>query len=168
MKIVWLFFLLFISPKPMQNSGLTEIRTLYAQAPNNRMAAEKLSALCSSIDTLAAPVLVCYKGASCMIDAKYMLNPLNKLSKFNDGKALIEKAFKREPGNLEIRFIRFSIQTNIPQFLGYHDDIEEDKKSLIKNISMVADTTLKTNINNCLSRSKYCTIDELKKLKDSD
>ncbi len=168
MKIGWLLFLLLILTKPMQNASLNEIRTLYAMAPNNRIASEKLSTLCLSIDSIASPVLVCYKGASTMIEAKYQINPLNKLAKFNEGKLLIEKAFKREPNNIEIRFIRFSIQTNIPTFLGYHSDIEEDKKNLINNMSLIADTLLKTNINNCLSKSKYCTIEELKKLKDSD
>ena len=88
MKIGWLLFLLLILTKPMQNASLNEIRTLYAMAPNNRIASEKLSTLCLSIDSIASPVLVCYKGASTMIEAKYQINPLNKLAKFNEGLAI--------------------------------------------------------------------------------
>lgn len=114
----------------------------------------------------AAPVLICYKGANEMIQAKYTLNPISKLEKFNKGKELIKKAFSRDTLNLEMRFIRYSIQSNLPAFLGYHDDLGKDKQFLLDNTINTKDLELKEMIFNYLSALSVIKPDELKQLKN--
>jgi DNA mismatch repair ATPase MutL len=63
---------------------------------------------------------------------------------------LIEKAFGRDSLNLEIRFIRFAIQRNLPSFLRYHDELERDKQFLLINTRYSNDPELKEMILNYL------------------
>jgi hypothetical protein len=63
--------------------------------------------------------------------AKHAGNPLSKYSNFNKGKKLLENAVKRDPKNLEIRFMRYICQEKTPSFLGYKENLEEDKKFIL-------------------------------------
>jgi hypothetical protein len=147
--LVWLFFM--PGTLAAQTFNLRQIRALNHQAPENKRSASDLNKMVMQIDSVtAAPVLVCYKGANEMIQAKYSLNPINKLEKFNKGKVLIEKAFGRDSLNLEIRFIRFAIQRNLPSFLRYHDELERDKQFLLINTRYSNDPELKEMILNYL------------------
>jgi hypothetical protein len=132
--------------------NLSEIRELYKSAPLVKEDAKKLDQLMLGVNAdSAAPVLICYKGASKMIDAKYSLNPIVKFEDFNKGKDLINRAISRDTLNLEMRFIRYSIQSNLPGFLGYHDDLNSDKHFLLINIGNTKDTQLKEMILTYLS-----------------
>ncbi|EDM36686.1 hypothetical protein PBAL39_25500 [Pedobacter sp. BAL39] len=139
-----------------------ELRSLYWQAANSREAADQLMKALSAVDDQSEPLLVCYKGAAEMLQAKYVLNPFSKLSRFQKGKALIESAIKRDPEHFEMRFLRFSIQCNLPSFLGYNDWIETDKRMLIDRLGGLGDTAFKQDVIKYLSGSKYCTKEELK------
>jgi len=67
-------------------------------------------------------VHLAYRGAFQTILAKHTANPLEKLSTFNKGKRNIDNAAAASPGNIEIIFIRHSVQKNAPGFLGYKDN----------------------------------------------
>jgi hypothetical protein len=138
------------------------VRNLYFEAAEKKEAAVKLSKVLSYVNDKSAPILICYKGAAQMLEAKYINNPFNKLSRFKQGRELIENAIKKDHNNLEMRFIRFSLQTNLPSFLGYNNWIEKDKKELLMQTSKIKDIDLKQKIIKYLS--KYCTKEEFKKL----
>src|ERR1700743_1285486 len=107
MKIIGgLLALLTFASFVIQTPDLTKIRSLYRTAPLDKEAALQLDQLMTAIDSGSAPVLVCYKGANEMIQAKYAFIPIKKLEKFNKGKTLVSSAFKRDSSNLEMRFIR--------------------------------------------------------------
>lgn len=144
---------------------VTNLRNLYYQAAAHEAASKKLSNLLVNVNTKSSPIFVCYKGAAEMMEAKYAFNPISRLSKFKKGKNLIEAAIKLDPNDMEIRFLRFSIQTNLPGFLGYNSSIKSDKEVLISQIATVKDENLKGRIISYLSSSKYCTKEEIKKLK---
>ena len=80
--------------------------------------------------------------------AKHAGNPLSKYSNFNKGKKLLENAVKRDPKNLEIRFMRYICQEKTPSFLGYKDNLEEDKKFILSEYKNTKDENLKTYIKN--------------------
>jgi len=79
-------------------------------------------------------LLTVYKGATYAIKAKNQWNPFSALRLLGKSIKTMDKAVERSPLNLEIRFIRFAVQKNIPSYLGYSDNVDEDKKYLIKNI----------------------------------
>ena len=150
-----------------QTFSMSKIRSLYCKAPLIKSEAKQLHQLMLNVNTTtAAPVLVCYKGASKMIDAKYVFNPIIKFADFNKGKEMISKAISRDTLNLEMRFIRYSIQSNLPFFLGYNDDLKSDKRFLLANSRNSKDTELKEMIFNYFSTSSVIKKEELKQLKN--
>ena len=108
---------------------------------NLGLAAEDKSLCNAMIEILSTstskPVYVAYLGAYQTIWANHVLNPMTKLSTFNKGKRNIEKAISLDDKNIEIRVIRYSIQSNAPKFLGYHEQRNTDKKYIEKNRSEV-------------------------------
>lgn len=164
-NLVWLL-LLPLSAFAVQISDLHQIRMLYHSAAEVKKDALQLNKLMLRVDSSASPVMVCYKGANEMIQAKYAINPLTKMGKFNIGKDLIQKAFNRDTLNLEIRFIRFAIQSNLPAFLGYHDDLNRDKRYLLDNTKISKDPELQEMIYNFLSGLTVIKPEELKQIKN--
>jgi hypothetical protein len=67
-----------------------------------------------------------YKGAALAMYADVADGVSNKFSYFNQGKALLEEAVKEDFYNPEIRFLRYSIQSEVPIFVGYRHAIDED------------------------------------------
>lgn len=167
MKVLLWFCLLPFGTTAGQTVDLNKIRGLYHSAAEIKQDAAQLNQLLLQVDSgSAVPVLICYKGANEMIQAKYSLNPVVKLNKFNKGKELIKKAFNRDTLNLEIRFIRYSIQSNLPAFLGYHDDLSKDQQFLLDNTRDNKDPRLKEMIFNYLSALSVIKPEELKQLKN--
>lgn len=80
------------------------------------------------------------------LKAKDYYNPVNKLEAFNKGRKLLDNLIKQDSSNLELRFLRYTIQDNAPGFLGYDDNIEEDKKFIQKGYLALTDIDLKTRI----------------------
>ncbi|WP_411273442.1 hypothetical protein [Daejeonella sp.] len=89
------------------------------------------------------PLLFGYRAGATMLMAKHSLNPFSKLSYFKKGKNMLEKAILAENNNVELRFLRYTIQTNIPSFLGYSSQLEKDRSFLKQSVSGVKDAELK-------------------------
>lgn len=75
-----------------------------------------------------------YLAASTMRMATYYWSPIKKLESFNKGKNLLENHIKQYPLDLEARYIRWMCQKNSPSFLGYQDNLVQDKLFIHKNI----------------------------------
>ena len=166
MRLMLLFiFVIATSNAAFANPDITELRVLYQKAAISKKSWKQLSNLLSPVDTKSSALLVCYKGVSKMMEAKYLVSPWSKLNSFRSGKRLIEEAFKRDSNNPEIRFLRYTVQTNLPSFLDYKDDIESDRLFLIGNVVQVKDKLLKNSIIQYLTEMKACTEQELKELK---
>ena len=95
-------------------------------------------------------VYLAYLGAFQTIWANHTFNPIEKMNTFNKGKINIEKAVKLSPNDVEIIFIRHSVQKNCPGFLGYDDNLIEDKNFLYKNLGSITSATLNSMVENLL------------------
>ena len=162
MKQTLILILLFHFVNPIQANEWIKVRNLYERAAIKEDEQLKLSNLLLSKPE--SVLLIGYKGANLMISAKYVFNPIRKLSRFNKGKVLIERALEKEPKNLELRYIRFTIQTNLPNFLGYSANVNKDKEFLINKLGTIADLDLKDRIVAYLISSKRCNESELKEV----
>lgn len=76
-----------------------------------------------------------YYALANMMLAKVYKNPFTKLNYFNRGKSLLEKTIKKDRANVELRFLRFAVQNEVPAILLYFNDMEEDKEILDQYIS---------------------------------
>lgn len=124
-----------------QSLDLESIRANYKKAVSDKkLCHTMIKGLSTGTES---SVQLSYLGAYQMIWAKHISNPLSKLKTFNTGKKKIEDAVMAEPNNLEIRILRLSIQKNSPAFLGYHKNIEEDKKFIQANNKNITSTHLR-------------------------
>ncbi len=55
-----------------------------------------------------------------------------KIAPFQEGRKLIEQAIAIDEANAELRFLRLSVQVKAPYFLGYSDNIIDDRELLIQ------------------------------------
>jgi len=126
--------------------SLKSVRSLYQKAAINEKSCKNLIEILSPYNNNTNPLLQGYNGCATMMMAKYTLNPFSKWSYFQKGKKMLENAIGADSTNIELRFLRFAVQTNIPSFLGYHGFIESDKKILLESISFLNDPELKNMI----------------------
>lgn len=91
-----------------------------------------------------------YLGAFQTIWANHVFNPLDKLATFNKGKNNIDRAIKTDPFNVEVVFIRHSVQKNSPGFLGYKDNIKEDRAFLQEHLNSIDSSVLKKMVETLL------------------
>jgi len=108
-------------------------RKMYFEGWQGECGAEALVDSFREIGPVVDPVLLAYKGAATATLANCKVNHIRKLTVFNEGKKLIEKAVSNDPENPEIRFIRFTVQSNIPSLLRY-DNPEVDKKFIMDKL----------------------------------
>lgn len=113
---------------------MDEIRELFAISSVDESANEKLLEKTKNAQLKENPVLYGYYGAGLMIMANHYTWPGTKLDYFNRGKKLLEKAVNYDYQNVELRFIRYSVQRGAPMMLGYYSDMDSDKKFILKNI----------------------------------
>ncbi|MCB2221798.1 MAG: hypothetical protein KQI35_15495 [Bacteroidetes bacterium] len=136
MKFFITFIMVFIFGISMaQNIGRMDVREMYFEGWTDQCGAEELTKTLDEPFVVNDAVLMAYKGAALTTMANCKKMPTGKLSVFNKGKDWIEKAVVLDPENIEVRFIRFTVQTNVPEFLKY-DDRESDKKFILENLTL--------------------------------
>lgn len=140
-------------------------RKFYSSVDNASKAREFIKELESSKQN-KHPLVLGYKAAVGMLMAKHSYNPYMKFKYFIDGKDDLEFSISKSPTNIELRLIRFAIQTNAPSFLGYSKHITLDKEFLLKSLSnldseLASDLDLQKIIKEYLKKSGKCTSAEL-------
>lgn len=105
------------------------LRRHYEQAAANKEAGDKFYDLLHNYNEQNALVLG-YKAASEAIKARDA-SMLNKLTYIQQAARTFEQALALEPTNAEVRFLRFSVESNLPPFLGLSKHVEEDKAFLL-------------------------------------
>lgn len=108
-----------------------------------------------------SPVEKAYAAAFHMFMAKHTGNPFKKMNYFKEGRDRLEQQLTSNPNNVELRFIRLSIQYHIPKYLGYHDDIESDKDYVMNNLYKLPDEFTKEIIYKYLEGANMYTAKEL-------
>tara|TARA_B100001758_G_scaffold247961_1_gene269264 strand:- start:22839 stop:23297 length:459 start_codon:yes stop_codon:yes gene_type:complete len=129
--------LIIILNLPSYNSEVCKIRELYLNASRSEARCDQLGAKLNTLDVKNSVLLKGYAGCFYFIKCKFINSPSKKLLFFNKGKSLIESAIKEDPLSVELRFLRFSIQKNLPRFLLYNNDIEKDLNFVTENIQRV-------------------------------
>jgi hypothetical protein len=156
-KSIIIFLLIFCSPLILSGacSDLIKLRKACSEAylSNNTTQVENL--LIQKDDS--CPVLLGYRSLIFILNAKIYSSPIKKIIYFNEGKNLLENTIKNYSDDIELRYLRFCIQTNIPYFLFYHDMIENDKKFILDNWNYITDIDLKDRIKKIMLLSEYCT-----------
>jgi len=111
------------------------------------------------------PLIVAYIGTLEALKAKHSWNPYNKIRYVSLSQKTMKKAVDRDPNNLEIRFMRFTIQHYTPSFLGFSKDLDEDRKAIVRQFKSrkfgLADASLIRNMAAFMIESDRCLKEEL-------
>ncbi|MBU46919.1 MAG: hypothetical protein CMD28_05755 [Flavobacteriales bacterium] len=134
MKSLLLIILLNLSS---YNSDINTIRKLYLSAHTNEYNCNNLGKKLTFIEDNTSILIKGYEGCFYFIKCKFINNPIEKLIYFRKGKKLLETAIKEDPKSVELKFLRYSIQKNLPRFLSYHDNLERDLNFVNANITSI-------------------------------
>ncbi len=151
MKNSLCFLLLFYSSLVFSNVPvIKDVRIMLHHATSNEKACNKLISLLVPFNETNNPLLFGYRGGATMLMAKHAFNPFSKLSYFKKGKLMLESAIKADLNNVELRFLRYTIQTNVPGFLNYNSDINLDRTFISQSLPKLKDQELQKIISEFL------------------
>ena len=140
--------------------NLAHIRALFFQSVTNKASVDQSFLLLKNVTVKDDPVLFGYKAMSYIMMAKHAVNPVNKYRYFKIGKNQLEEAIRMDVNSIELRFIRLTVQTNVPSFLAYNAEIVTDKEFILKSIHSMKEEDLKIKIANYLITSNLCNVVE--------
>lgn len=140
-----LSLMIFLMTLNVQQPLISEMRSMYKKAAEEERAAKNLLEL-SRNEQANGALMMGYHGAAQMLMAKHVGNPFKKLSYFNKGKELFTRAIKNDPKDIELRFLRFTVQAETPAFLNYKQNLQEDKNLLLSQVQGLKDAELRDMI----------------------
>lgn len=140
--------------------NIEEVRQLYPDATEDSTKTNILHEKLSSITQKEDNTLFCYKGAVYTLKAKHAKAIKDKKAFFKEGASIIEAALAAEPDNIELRFIRLSVQENAPKILKYRDHIEKDKNFILGRLSKLKESSVKNLIYGFVKDSKTFSEEE--------
>lgn len=123
--------LLILLPFVSNSQNLESIRSQYPKAKESSEITDRMYEELSGVSG-ENHVLSAYKGAISALKADFAKGIKNKKDFFKEGAELLDQAVAAEPENVEIRYLRLTVQENAPKIVGYHGNIDEDKE-VIKN-----------------------------------
>ena len=147
--MIVLCFLLFGHPAP----SLDRVRGLYEHCMISEDSCKTLLGLLKNYDERNGPLLAGYRAGATMVMAKYVFSPWTKWKFFCQGRDLLERSIVADSLDIELIFIRYSIQQNCPWFLHYRQSAEKDKKFIETNLERINDPAMKASIRSYLNRN---------------
>ncbi len=125
------FLLLLLNPLNSIAQDINNVRSAFHKSINDKKAAETFYTSMNR-NKSTDPLMLAYLGGSKAMMAKHVWNPVSKLSYLKGGLSNLNRAISSNSDNLEIRFIRFSIEHYIPSYLGLSSHLENDKAKMLE------------------------------------
>jgi hypothetical protein len=139
-----------------------EFRKTYADASRQQTKVKVLENLIAKAPEENAVVLA-YKACVQALKGNYAFLPAMKLAYFWEANAYFEKALTLEPDNLEIIFLRFTVECGVPLLMSYALHLQEDRKKIISLLPKSnLDEEFKQAIIEYLLDSGKCSFEEKK------
>lgn len=150
-----LLYLLFVPTFASAQEGLLDMaRKNITEIFKSSEACESINAQFEQADISENRLLLGYKGAVEMGMARHASNPFKKMGYFSKGKEHLDDAINRDTADIELRFLRLTIQVNLPSFLGYSGNIESDKTYVLKNLEATKNQEFITRVRNFISHAE--------------
>lgn len=169
MKKTLLLFLLLWSGFVVANEqvDLRQLRQRYYAAVQSASVTDKLYAELKK-QAKPSPVILAYVGSLEALKAKHAYNPYYKIQFLKAADQTMRRAVKADPDNVEIRFLRYSYQYYVPEFLGYSEDKSADVAVIVTQLAAgnyrKQDKELVKNMLGFLEETQAVSASELAKL----
>lgn len=124
-SLVFLNLLLFFN-LVWANNDVETLRKVFVSASQDALKAKALYAYFDKKKNITGATELAYKGATIALMAKFSSGPHTKLKYVNKAIEIINEAVKKEPENFEIRYLRFSVERNLPAILNSSKNIDKD------------------------------------------
>lgn len=128
MSFIFCAIVYFCQPDHLPHSSITlpELRERFQQA----VVKGKSSAYFEYNDTInpRQATAIAYKACSYALHTQNTWNPILKVAYLKKYSHLMEIAMKQSPDCIEIRFLRLSIEYNIPRWLGMSEHMNADSR----------------------------------------
>ena len=147
-----MFFLFQGFVSSAKTPEIEDVRILFHKAESSQRVCLELIEILEPYNEKNNALLFGYRASGIMLMAKHLINPFSKLSYFKRGKLMLEKAILFDQKNVELRFLRYTIQTNVPAFLNYSDNKEKDRAFLNQSLNKLNDQKLKIIISTYLNK----------------
>ena len=95
---------------------------------------EQLKDFIKFLDGINCELATPYMASAIMQQAQYSFWPTEKLRYFNKGKNKLENFISNHPNNVEGRYVRLLVQSELPGFLGYKDKIITDAEFIVSQV----------------------------------
>jgi hypothetical protein len=130
-----LISIVFFSSFSWANEGiLDKLRPEYMKALHNFDFAPAVYEKFEAVENPSAKLLA-YKGALEAIMTRTTWNVFKKIGFLNKSQETFEEAIALDSNNVEVRFMRLSVEHSIPGYLGYSVHMKKDKKFVVSHIS---------------------------------
>lgn len=148
MLLIFLFAAMFFSAGHSDHSKIPieKLRVLFWQSGNDKQAIMPFYKTADCHQNSDSPLLRGYLGVATMMRARITGNPFKKWYLFNKGKVLLERAIDEDPNVLELRFLRLTVQKELPGILDYNSSIKTDRKFIMNHISDFMNESLNNEI----------------------
>jgi len=145
---------------------VSDLRESFIDARENLQKAQLFYQTLKKI-TEKTPLFEAYRIATDAFKAKYAFTPWEKYTLLLSIQSNLKKIIREAPENIEIRFIRFSIEHHTPIFLGMSQHLNLDKQKIIDNFWLPeVEEELQNMIRKFLMESGRCTSNEIAKIQD--
>jgi len=95
---------------------------------------EKLTSFLSAFENVNCIEAAPYIASAIMTKSRYAFIT-KKMKYFNNGKEKLERFIIENPNDIESKYVRLLVQTEIPSFLNYSDNISQDSLFIETHIS---------------------------------
>lgn len=171
-KLRFLIFLFTISVNfcyaQLTPKELSILKNELVKAVDNAQLTDSLFVNLNKLSNKTALTTACI-GTLEALKAKHAWNPYNKIKYVKVSVKTMQKAVNMDKENMEIRFMRFSIEHFTPAFLGFSKNLNVDRKEIVKHYQHenfgVADRALIKNVAKFMIESKRCSPEEIKVFK---
>jgi len=157
----FILIVMFISGYTNNSFSETNILTIIKNCQNNETLTKQYLKSIEEKQDLSAKE-ISHKAVLLSLMAKHAFLPTSKMQFLNKSTKAYQEAVNKDPNDIEIRFLRFNTQTNLPSILKDKDLIKTDKKLLIAYLSShkKSNQFLNLAIKESLLKSKDVTKDE--------
>jgi hypothetical protein len=144
------------------------LRTEYLTALSDYLNAPKVYESFLKVENPNGKILA-YQGALEAIMTKTTWNLFKKISYLRTSEESFQKAIKSAPNDIEIRFMRLAVQFEIPEYLGFSEDMQLDKQFILENMKSLQSENippiLMNQIIGFMYRCEMFTEEQIQKIK---